>query len=604
MAKNSFGDTLKRLFSTNVIVRKSPTKDGVKVVDSSKLQAYNQDYFRDRFSRIHKSSLTSYGNGQQQAGYGAMREQLYRDYESMDQDPILASALDIYADESTTRDESGDILKISTPDDGIREVLENLFYDVLNVDFNLWPWIRNLCKYGDFYLHLHISEEYGIINVNPLPAHSIDREEDTDPENPYYVKFVDRQQKGIEYENYEMAHFRLLSDQNYVPYGKSMLENGRRIFKQLQLMEDAMLIHRIMRAPSKRVFKIDIGNIPPNEVENYMNQIMNKMKKEPHVDKRTGEYNLRYNIQNMTEDFYLPVRGNNSNTEITELGGLQYDGTEDIEYLKSKLLAALKIPKAYLGYDESLSGKATLAQEDIRFARTIERIQRIVEGELNKIAIVHLFAQGYEDEDLVNFSISLNNPSTIYTREQIDILSSKLNLIRDIRSEKIFSEDWIYDNIFDMTEDEIEQERERLLKDMHRRHRFEEIERNGNDPAYEESEGGHGEEDDGYDDGGDFNFMNAADEDPDDEFSDEDDNYDQGDYDESDFYGFGKRGGRPKDTNRYGKDDYAMGRDPIGRKGRTESILNKLGLDKDELSPNNGKQLDLLSEDNILDDNK
>jgi len=599
MASKSFGNSLKRLFSTNVIVRKSPDSKGIKVVDSSKLQAYNQDYFRDRFSRIHKSSLVGF-NRNQQMGYGAMRQQLYSDYETMDQDPILASALDIYADESTTRDENGDILKIKTPDDGIREVLDNLFYDIINVDFNLWPWIRNLCKYGDFYLHLHISKKYGIINVTPLPAEAIDRVEDSDPDNPYYVKFIDRHDRQKEYENYEMAHFRLLSDQNFVPYGKSMLENGRRIHKQLQLMEDAMLIHRIMRAPSKRVFKIDIGNIPPNEVENYMKQIINKMKKEPHINRKTGEYNLRYNIQNMTEDFYLPVRGRNNNTEIQELGGLQYDGTDDIEYLKNKLLAALKIPKSYLGYEDSLNGKATLAQEDIRFARTIERIQRIVEGELNKIAIIHLFAQGYEDEDLVNFSISLNNPSTIYTREQIEILSSKLNLVRDIKEQNLLSENWMYEHIFDMTEDEREEQRNNLLKDMWRRNRFESIERQGEDPMLkDDDEEASDNNSDGNDD---FNFMNAN--------KSGSDDYDQGDFDKEDFYGFGKEGGRPKDTSRYEKDDHPMGRDPIGKKGRNEgvsiSLLDKLGLNDLDIHNNNnkgGKQLDLLSEDNILKDN-
>ena len=182
----------------------------------------------------------------------------------------------------------------------------------------------------------------------------------------------------VDYENYEVAHFRLLADTNWLPYGKAMIENGRRLWKQLSLMEDAMLIHRIMRAPEKRIFKIDIGNIPPNEVDNYMQRIINKMKKTPFVDKNTGDYNLKYNMQNLSEDFYLPVRGGDSGTNIENLSGLEFNNTDDIDYLKAKLFAALKIPKAYLGYEEQINGKATLAAEDVRFARTIERIQRIV----------------------------------------------------------------------------------------------------------------------------------------------------------------------------------------------------------------------------------
>lgn len=593
MADNSLGSSLRRLFSTNVIVRKSPSGKGLKVRDTSKLQAFNQDYLKDKFSRLHRSSLT-YNSRDQITGYSAMREQLYRDYDIMDSDPIIASALDIYADESTTRNENGDLLKIYSSDDNIKQILENLYYDVLNLDFNLWPWVRNLAKYGDFFLHLDISEKYGIVNASPLSVHEIERVEDSDPENPYYVKFENLLEKNVTYENYEMAHFRLLSDSNFIPYGKSMVENGRRIHKQLQLMEDAMLIHRIMRAPSKRVFKIDIGNIPPNEVENYMEQVISKMKKEPHIDRQTGDYNLKYNIQNMTEDFYLPTRGQNSNTEINELSGLQYDGTEDIEYLKNKLLAALKIPKAYLGYEEGLNGKATLAQEDIRFARTIERIQRIVESELTKIAIVHLFSQGYTDEDLVNFSVKLNNPSTIYTREQIEILSSKLNLIRDIKDQKMLSHDWIYDNILDMTEDDIEEQREKLVDDMKRAFRYESIEREGQDPE---------DQPQGDDMGGDEQNPELAglpplidsDEDPSDEYSQ---NTDKKYYTKQDFENYGKQGGRPKDVSRYEKDDHSMGRDPLGRVERTrnEGILDKLGL------PKSKSMTTILSEDNLLED--
>jgi hypothetical protein len=605
MADNSLAASLRRLFSTNVIVRKSPSGSGLKVRDTSKLQAFNQDYLKDKFYRIHRSSLT-FNSKDQITGYSAMREQLYRDYDIMDSDPIIASALDIYADESTTRDESGNILKIYSSDDNIKQILENLYYDVLNIDFNLWPWVRNLAKYGDFFLHLDISEKYGIVNVKPLSCHEIERIEDSDPANPYYVKFENLLEKNVTYENYEMAHFRLLSDSNFIPYGKSMVENARRIHKQLQLMEDAMLIHRIMRAPSKRVFKIDIGNIPPAEVENYMQQVINKMKKEPHIDRTTGDYNLKYNIQNMTEDFYLPTRGNNSNTEISELGGLSYDGTDDIEYLKNKMLSALKIPKAYLGYEEALSGKATLAQEDIRFARTIDRIQRIIESELTKIAIIHLYAQGYGDDELVNFTIKLNNPSTIYTREKIELLSSKIGLIRDIKSEKMLSQDWIYENILDLTDDEIEKEREKILEDMKSVYRLNTIESEGRDPEKEPQQGtpdgdttdepdytSGSQFDDGY---GDIPPLVDSDVDPSDSHS-----IDKSYYSKNDFSNYGKMGGRPKDVSRYGKDDYVMGRDPLGRVERTrnESILDKLNLPK-----KNNKKMNLLSEDNILEDSE
>jgi hypothetical protein len=241
---------------------------------------------------------------------------------------------------------------------------------------------------GDFHLKLEVSEKYGVYNVLPLSTYEVVREEGTDPENPSYTRFtmdpnglasgatntIRRDQFSLE--NYEVAHFGLLTDSNYLPYGRAYLEPARKVFKQLMLMEDAMLIHRIMRAPEKRIFYINVGAIPPNEVDQFMQTTVNKMKKTPYIDQATGDYNLKYNMQNITEDFYIPIRGNDQTTKIDTTKGLEWNGTEDVEYLKLKMMAALKIPKPYLGYEEAVEGKSTLASMDIRFARTIERVQR------------------------------------------------------------------------------------------------------------------------------------------------------------------------------------------------------------------------------------
>jgi intein/homing endonuclease len=257
----------------------------------------------------------------------------------------------------STRNEMGDIITVRSNNDEIKNILNNLFYDILNIEFNLWSWTRSLVKYGDFYLKLHISPEYGVYLVEPLSTYYVTRIENADLKNKNFVRFQVNMPYGNkieECENYQIAHFRLLSDSNFLPYGKSSLEGARRVWKQLSLMEDAMLIHRIMRAPEKRIFKIDIGNIPPNEVDNHMERIINQMKKVPYIDDQTGDYNLRFNLQNMVEDFFLPVRGGDSGTSIENLSGLEWTGTDDIEYLRNKMMAALKIPKAFLGYDESL----------------------------------------------------------------------------------------------------------------------------------------------------------------------------------------------------------------------------------------------------------
>jgi len=582
----SFFGRLKKLFASNAIV--TVDKDGKRRVVDTEERQMNTNFvnLRDRYTKLQRSYYET-NQGAQSMAYHQVRRELFRDYDAMDNDPIIASALDIYADESTTKNEFGDVLSIKSSNENVSAILHNLFYDVINIEFNLWPWVRNLVKYGDFFLALEIAEGKGIINVTPYSVYNTERLEGTDPLNQNYVKYkveLDRFGKK-EYENYEMAHFRLLSDTNFLPYGKAMIENGRRVWKQLSLMEDAMLIHRIMRAPEKRVFKIDIGNINPQEVDNYMQKIINKMKKTPFVDKNSGDYNLKYNIQNLTEDFFLPVRGGDSGTSIENLAGLDYAAVEDIDYLKAKLFAALKVPKAYLSYDENVNGKATLAAEDVRFARTIERIQRTIVSELYKIAIVHLAGQGIDDAEMTNFQLTLTNSSTIYEQEKVNLWSEKVRLATDIKGMNMLSTDWVYHNVFSMSEDEMDMERAKMILDLKDRFRYNSIEQQGQDPANQPEPQNVEEE---------IEKMKQ-------EIVD-------------------NKGGRPREGNTYGKDKHPYGRDPLGnkenekeRKRETRSIesskklaqeyINGISAKKRILSEKI-KKTDLLDENNLLDDSK
>ena len=573
MADTSFFGRLTKLFRAQAVV--TIDKDGKrKVFDSDERQQTNLSSLRDKYTKLQKSFYEQAGGAQSMA-YQQVRREVFRDYDAMDNDPILASALDIYADESTLKNEFGDTLMIHSDNQKVQDLLNNLFYDVLNVEFNLWPWVRNMCKYGDFFLGLEVAEGKGIVNVTPHSVYNTERLERTDPTNPNSVKFkITEDPNGKEeYENFEIAHFRLLADTNWLPYGKSMIENGRRLWKQLSLMEDAMLIHRIMRAPEKRVFKIDIGNIPPTEVDNYMQRIINKMKKVPFVDRNTGDYNLKYNMQNLTEDFYLPVRGGDSGTSIENLAGLEYATIEDIDYLKNKMFAALKIPRAYLGYEENVNGKATLAAEDVRFARTIERIQRTVVSELTKIAIVHLYSQGIQDSEMTNFSLQLVNPSTIYEQEKVNLWSEKIRLAQDIVGLNMLSKDWVYENIFKLSGGEQDEQRVKMLDDLKDRFRFRSIEDQGNDPAVQD------EPDDIEE------SLEALKQE------------------------ITNKGGRPREGNTYGKDKHPYGRDPLGDKERTSKrvrtseekaiqYINGIASKRKYLH----EEKDMLDESNILED--
>ena len=497
MADTSLFTRLRRLFSNDVIIR-NVGGNQLKIMDTDRIQKYGNlesNSLYDRFTRLHRPVGSSLQYNPT-LNYSSMRLQLYSDYEAMDYDSLIAPALDIISEESTLKNEYGDVLTIKSSNDNVKRVLHNLFYDVLNIEFNLPSWVRQMCKYGDFYLHLQISEKFGVYNALPLSVYQVVREEGMDPENPSYVQFVldpnglsqsqtysARRSDQMKLENYEVAHFRLLSDANYLPYGRSYLEPARKVFKQLILMEDAMLIHRIMRAPEKRIFYMNVGGNPPQEIDQFMERTVAKMKKTPYVDQNTGDYNLKFNIQNMTEDFYIPVRGNDASTKIETTKGLDYDGTTDIEYLKNRMLAALKIPKAFLGYDENLEGKSTLAAMDIRFARTIERLQRTIVSELQKIALVHLYTQGFTDSDLVDFELSLTGPSIVFEQEKTELYKSKVELANSIADKKILSTDFVYKNVFNLSDEEMEHERNRSLDDAAHIFRLNQIENEGNDPV-------------------------------------------------------------------------------------------------------------------------
>ena len=503
MADTSVFTRLKRLFSTDVIIRNEGGNQ-LKVMDTDSIQQsgeYQTNSVADRYNRIYSTNATSLYGQQLNVNYQYLRAQLYSDYDVMDTDAIVASALDIISDECSLKNEMGEILQIRSSDEDVQKILYNLFYDVLNIEFNLWSWVRQMCKYGDFFLKLEIAEKFGVYNVIPYTAYHIMRQENYDPKTPTAIRYrfspdgyvggtggytVPNQRQddtsGVYFDNYEMAHFRLLTDVNYLPYGRSYLEPARKLFKQYVLMEDAMLIHRISRAPEKRIFYINVGSIPPNEVENFMQKTISTMKRTPLMDNQTGEYNLKYNMQNLLEDFYIPIRGNDTTTKIETTPGLQYDGIQDVTYLRDKLFAALKVPKAFMGYEKDLTGKATLAAEDIRFARTINRIQRIALSELYKIALVHLYSQGYTGEQLTNFELDLTTPSIIYDQEKIALLTQKVDLAQKIMDLKILPSDWIYDNIFHFSEDQYDEYRDLIVEDQKRSFRQKQISEEGNDP--------------------------------------------------------------------------------------------------------------------------
>tara|TARA_B100001094_G_scaffold333289_1_gene410351 strand:+ start:3053 stop:5047 length:1995 start_codon:yes stop_codon:yes gene_type:complete len=442
--------SLTRLFSGPIINYRSQSGRRIRRQHLDKFSARFKTASGQQFKKTHYSPLDQLGSN---AIANQRRSERYVDFDQMEYTPEIASTLDIYADEMTTYSDLRPMLNIKCPNEELRAVLAILYENILNVEYNLFGWSRTMCKYGDFMLYLDIDDNYGVQSVIALPPAEVERLEGEDATNPNYVQYQ-WNSGGLTFENWQVAHFRVLGNDKYAPYGTSILEPARRIWRQLTLMEDAMMAYRVVRSSERRVFKIDVGAVPPNEVEQYMQKVVTQLKRNSVVDPDTGRVDLRYNPMSIEEDYYIPVRAG-SQTDIVSLAGAQnITAIDDIKYLRDKLFSALKIPQSYLTMGEGAQeDKTTLAQKDIRFARTIQRLQRVVISELEKIGIIHLYTLGFRGDDLLSFKLSLNNPSKIAEIQEIEHWKAKFDIAASA-TEGYFSRRWVADNIFGLNHEE------------------------------------------------------------------------------------------------------------------------------------------------------
>jgi len=356
--------------------------------------------------------------------YEAARLPAYIDYEGMEYYPIISSALDLFMEETTTVGLNGKMLNIYSNKERIKMLLEEFFYDTVNVNVNLPFWVRNLVKYGDNFVLLYGERTKGITHVKQLVNYEIERYERIQNGKPS-VKFKERM-TGDEFNTFEIAHFRLLGDDKYLPYGSSVLNKVRRVFRQLVMAEDAMLTYRIIRAGEKKVFKIDVGNIDEDDIEEYIYKVATKFKKTAQVAPNDGQIDYRFNILGNDEDYFLPVRNANTQTGIDTLpGATNLDAIQDIEYLRDNLFIGLGIPKPFLSFQDAAGAGKNMAQYDIRFSKKINRIQQAMIQELNKMAMIHLYLLGYTGEDLSDFTLTLTNPSTQQELQKAELLREK-----------------------------------------------------------------------------------------------------------------------------------------------------------------------------------
>lgn len=378
----------------------------------------------------------------------------YQDFRAMDMSPEISAALNIIRDECLTRNEKGNILEVYSENARVKDVIRDLTKR-LNLEFNLKLWIRDLIKYGDYFVLLNIDKEEGIYNFMTLPPEEMHREDGYD-NKPDAVRF--RWETTNEYfEEWQIAHFRLIEDTKKIPYGRSILDPARKLWKQLQLAEDSMLVYRITRAPERRVFYIEIGNLEEADIKQYVAKIQNQIKKQPIADQKNGNINFKYNPMNITEDFFIPIRGDKSSRIDTLPGASNLGDIQDIEYLQNKLFASLQVPKAYLNYAENLPGGSTLSQADLRFARTINSIQEVVLMELRRVVNIHLYFAGFRD-DIDNFSLSFTNPSTQQELLKLETMKARLEVAKEYYSPdatSFASWTWVMQNILGFSNQDI-----------------------------------------------------------------------------------------------------------------------------------------------------
>jgi len=439
---------LTRLFSGPIVNHRAqtPRSSRRRQLDKYKFTSTTGQQFKKTQYNPFESLSSAYMSNQN-------RGDRYADFDQMEYTPEIASALDVYADEMTTSTSLQPLMTIDCPNGEIKDVLNSLYHNILNVEFNLFGWCRTMCKYGDFFLYVDIDEREGVKNAIGLPPHEVERLEGEDKTNPNYVQFQ-WNSGGLTFENWQIAHLRILGNDKYSPYGTSVLEPARRIWRQLTLLEDAMMAYRIVRSPERRVFYIDVGNIAPNDIEQYMQRVMSQMKRSQIVDPDTGRVDLRYNPMSVDEDYFIPQRGGQSSRVESLPGGTYTGDIDDVKYLRDKLFSALKVPMSYLSRGEGADeDKATLAQKDIRFARTIQRLQRAIISELEKVGIIHLYTLGYREEDLVSFKLKLNNPSRIAELQELEHWRTKFD-VAGSATDGFFSKRWIAKNVFSLSDEE------------------------------------------------------------------------------------------------------------------------------------------------------
>jgi hypothetical protein len=410
------------------------------------------------------------------------RRDRYRTFESMEAFPEISSAFDIYSDDATQEDIDGKVFKINTSEQIIKDEFKD-FVKNTKLDFHIWDIARNVVKYGDCFVELVLDleePEMGIQRIKILNPNFLYRVEDSYGNLVEYIQQVPTSdfeasmpsapdpEKLVKLTKEQIAHFRRrTSDADFYPYGKGIAAPAIATFRSLRLMEDAMIIYRLARAPERRVFKIEVGNLPATKVEAYMEKVKEKYKKEKFYDSSTGTLNARYNPETLNEDFFVPVK-NGKGADIVPLPGAQNLGDiDDVRYWRDKVLAAMKVPKDFIvEKDKSPERKANLSQLDVKFSKAVSRVQKDLKITLGEVFRTHLALKGYPLYLYDDAEIELCPPSDMHEKRRLEIDEQKTRVVQAIQGLALFPKEYIYKTYFGLSDQEIMELMAQMKKQM------------------------------------------------------------------------------------------------------------------------------------------
>jgi hypothetical protein len=418
------------------------------------------------------------------------RQRLYAVYREMYSQIFIKNALNVIKNETAQKNDNHNLLDFISDNQDVIDDANELFFDILDINYELKPLILETCQMGDNFYEIVLDDYENpttIVHLQHLPQEKMSiieqngkikfylytYEEDisitgrqvVDPMS--FMNMSDDKNRSFQvFMPWQIVHFKI-KDRESDPYGRSLLFAGTKDYRRLALLEDAMLVYRLSRAPERRIFYVDVGQLNSVDAKIFLNKIKNTFKKESIIDS-DGNLSERSNVMSLMEDFYIPVREGSSGTKIEQLqAGQQLNEIKDLEYFKDKILRLLNIPLPYIGgsADGNMQDiNKSLSSIDIKFANYIEEIQSYITKGLNKILALQLILKKYKNEEIINFKIQFTAPSNLAELIKLDYMNQQIQIAASMKGLQMFSDNTIYKKVFQYSKKEIYKEKYELTQ--------------------------------------------------------------------------------------------------------------------------------------------